>query len=98
MTRTFIQLACRQNMRPEPHQTILITATFSTIEQGGMDVGQEKDTQIREHEAEEKAWKKVAENKGWKCEVCGATILKADKEVFFLTKMCGLCEHRMGEE
>lgn len=55
-------------------------------------MGQAKNEQIQQKDAEDKAWEQVAKEKDWRCERCGNLIFKDEKDGFFDTKICSVCQ------
>jgi len=53
---------------------------------------------IEQHEKQSYAWMKVAEKEGYKCEVCGNTIILEDKDIYYLYDKCGHCYHIFSKE
>jgi len=56
-------------------------------------MGQAKRAEQERIENEEAAWAAVCRSKGFFCLVCGEYPLKAEREIYFETKLCGYHAH-----
>jgi hypothetical protein len=48
-------------------------------------MGGAKQAQLEQWDRQESGWQRVAESKGFKCELCGAVPSYCEKEIFFDT-------------
>ncbi len=62
-----------------------------------MDVTQEFDKVVSKRDAHKAVWRRLAEENDWRCEICGSLIELEDETTYYLTDMCGPCDHRKGK-
>jgi ribosomal protein S27AE len=47
---------------------------------------------------EDQSWHDLSKEKNYRCKDCGEMILRADKDLFFKSGRCGVCEQKHKEK